>query len=85
MTIENKFLFNEEMVIEPPHYQTKYGLETITVIEAFTDDLKGMEAVDTGNIIKYVCRWKKKNGLQDLEKAAWYLEHLINYVKEKGE
>ena len=24
-----------------------------------------------GNVIKYMCRWKKKNGIQDLEKANW--------------
>jgi hypothetical protein len=30
-----------------------------------------------GNIIKYVTRYKKKNGLEDLEKARWYLDRLI--------
>lgn len=36
-----------------------------------------------GNIIKYVCRYKNKNGIQDLEKAKHYLEMLIEYEKEK--
>ena len=72
----------DNMVTHPPHYQSKTGLETIDVIEAFTSDLKGIEATDTGNIIKYMCRWKSKNGLQDLEKAKWYLEHLIDRVKK---
>ena len=36
-----------------------------------------------GNIIKYVSRWKSKNGLADLEKAKHYLEKLIEL--EKGE
>lgn len=36
-----------------------------------------------GNIIKYVCRYKNKNGVQDLEKAKHYLEMLIEYEKEK--
>jgi len=31
-----------------------------------------------GNIIKYVSRYKYKNGLEDLKKAHWYLERLIN-------
>lgn len=69
------------MVNHPTHYKTKSGLETITVIKAFTEDLKGVEAVDTANVIKYICRWKKKNGLQDLEKAQWYLNDLIEHVK----
>lgn len=76
-------MFTEDkMVTHPPHYQSETGLEVIDVIEAFTFDLKGIEATDTGNIIKYICRWKNKNGLQDLEKAKWYLEHLIEHVKK---
>lgn len=72
----------DKMVTHPPHYQSKAGIEVIDVIEAFTADLKGVEATDTGNVIKYICRWPHKNGLQDLEKAKWYLEHLIKKVKK---
>ena len=77
-------LINEEdqMVNHPPHYQSETGLEVIDAIEAFTFDLTGIEAVCTGNVLKYICRWKKKNGLQDLEKAQWYLNKLINHVKK---
>lgn len=75
----------DEMVTHPPHYQSKTGLEVIDVIEAFTENLNGIEATDTGNIIKYMCRWKSKNGLQDLRKAVWYLEHLISKVEEQEE
>ena len=74
---------NDKMVSHPSHYQSESGLEVIDVIEAFTSDLNGIEAVDTGNILKYICRWKHKNGLQDLEKAQWYLTHLIEKIKEK--
>lgn len=70
-----------DMVNHPPHYQSKNGLEVINVIEAFTDGLVGIEATDTGNVIKYICRWKDKNGLEDLKKAKWYLEHLISHVQ----
>lgn len=71
-----------DMVNHPPHYQSKTGLEVIDVIKAFTDGLNGIEATDTGNVIKYICRWKGKNGLQDLNKAKWYLEHLIKHIEE---
>ena len=74
---------NDWMVSHPSHYQSESGLEVIDVIEAFTSDLNGIEATDTGNILKYMCRWKHKNGLQDLEKAQWYLTHLIEKIKEK--
>lgn len=71
------------MVEHPSHYQSESGLEVIDVINAFTSELKGYKAVYTGNVIKYICRWFKKNGLQDLKKAKWYLDHLIKmYEKE---
>lgn len=68
-------------VNHPSHYQTKSGLETIQVIEAFTEGLEGIYAVDTANVIKYICRWNKKNGLQDLKKAQWYLNNLVEHVE----
>ena len=73
---------NDLMVSHPSHYQSETGLEVIDVIEAFTFELTGIEAVDTGNVLKYICRWKKKNGVQDLKKARWYLEHLIEHVEK---
>ena len=59
---------NDKMVSHPDHYISSNGMEVIDVIEAFTSELKGVEATDTGNIIKYACRWKNKNGIQDLKK-----------------
>lgn len=66
------------------HYQSKNGLEVIDVIEAFTEGLNGIEATDTGNIIKYICRWKKKNGVQDLKKVMWYTQHLIDHLEKEN-
>lgn len=74
-----------DTAVNPSHYKTKNGIETIQVIEAFTDGLNGIEAVDVGNVLKYVTRYKKKNGLQDLNKAMWYLSHLIKYLEAKDE
>ena len=73
------------MVSHPSHYQSKSGLEVIDVIAAFTEGLEGIEAVDTGNAIKYICRWKDKNGVQDLEKAMWYIQHLIDHLIKEDE
>lgn len=67
-------------VNHPGHYISETGLETIDVIEAFTFDLKGLEAVCTANVIKYICRWKHKNGVEDLKKAQWYLNKLIDHI-----
>lgn len=71
----------DKMVSHPAHYMSETGLEVIDVLEAFTSDLKGIEAVDTANALKYLCRWSKKNGIQDLEKAMWYIQHLIDHLK----
>lgn len=72
-------------VNHPQHYQSKSGLETIDVIEAFTEGLVGGEATNTGNVLKYMCRWKSKNGLEDLKKARWYLDRLIGIVEKRDE
>lgn len=74
---------NKDMVNHPSHYQSESGLEVIDVIKAFTSNLTGIEATDTGNVLKYMCRWKNKNGIEDLKKAKWYLEHLIDNVENR--
>lgn len=67
-----------DAVNHPEHYRSPSGLEVIDVIEAFTHDLTGMEAVCTANAIKYILRWKHKNGVEDLKKARWYISKLID-------
>ena len=71
-----------DMVNHPKHYKAKNGMEVIDVIEAFTANLNGYEASHTANVIKYICRWKEKNGLEDLKKAQWYLDRLIKNIEE---
>ena len=71
----------DPMVEKPEHYQTRFGFETIDVMDAFTEDLKGMQAVDTAQVIKYITRWAKKDGLRDLKKARYYLDHVISIVE----
>ena len=67
--------------VNPSHYKTKNGVEAIELIEAFTEDLPGYEAYLAGTAMKYLCRYKKKNGLQDILKAAWYVDELATYLK----
>lgn len=81
----NKEVYESEnkMVSHPSHYQLKNGLEVIDVIEAFTEGLKGIDAVDIGNAIKYLGRLgKKDNPIQEVEKAIWYLTDYVNRNKE---
>ena len=69
----------KDMVNNPPHYN-KYGVECIEAIQSATGE--GYEYYLQGNIIKYLWRYRYKDGVQDLEKAQWYLSRLIE-VKKK--
>ena len=64
----------EEMVNHPKHYNES-GIECIDALEAMLGD--GFESYLQGNIAKYLWRYKYKNGLEDLKKAQWYLNKLI--------
>ena len=70
----------KDNVNHPSHY-TQGATECIDAIKEATKGLFGIEAVCTANIIKYVWRWKFKNGVEDLLKAKWYLDRLIEEVK----
>lgn len=69
-------------VNSPKHY-CKGGLECIQVIKAqlTPEQNKGYLY---GNVLKYMWRWPEKNGLEDLRKAAKYLEWLIEEVQKNG-
>ena len=74
----------KDAVNHPPHYNAG-GIECIDALEAATSGLTGIEAVCTANAIKYLWRWKLKNGAEDLEKAKWYIDRLIQRVNtEEG-
>ena len=61
-----------DLINHPPHY-TAGGIEVIDFIEA-----KGL-GYNLGNVVKYVSRSALKgNSLDDLRKAAWYLDREIN-------
>jgi len=69
-----------DMVNKPPHYN-KGAIECIDAIKSACEGLDGFEGYCTGNAIKYLWRWKHKNGMQDLEKADWYICKLASEIK----
>ena len=71
-----------DSVNSPSHY-TQGKIECIDAIESAVEGLSGIEAVLTGNIIKYIWRWWRKNGAEDLRKALWYLTRLIQRVENR--
>lgn len=71
---EEKKRPSSDLVDHPAHYQSG-GMEVIDVIEAFK------LGFPLGNAVRYILRaGKKNNGLQDLQKAAWYLNHEIKKI-----
>ena len=66
-----------DMVNHPPHYN-KYGVECIEAIKSATGE--GCEHYLQGNVIKYLWRYRYKNGIEDLKKANWYLELMMEVV-----
>lgn len=69
--------------INPDHY--KQGkVECIDALEAATVNKTGIEAVCTANVIKYIWRYEAKNGLEDVKKAQWYLNRLIDTLSQKN-
>jgi len=67
-----------DMVNSPPHYN-QTGIECIHAISAATD--KGFKYYLQGNVMKYLWRFDYKDKpLEDLQKAKWYLDKLIEEV-----
>jgi hypothetical protein len=67
----------------PSHYN-KGDVECIEAIKSATVGKKGIEAVCVANVIKYLWRYEEKGKpLQDVQKAKWYLEKLLNEIKDE--
>ena len=74
---------NVDMVNSPPHYN-QTGIECIDAISAATDE--GFKYYLQGNIMKYLWRFDYKHKpVEDLEKAKWYLDRLIEEVMARDE
>nr|DAG46129.1 MAG TPA: nucelotide kinase [Caudoviricetes sp.] len=70
-----------DAIHHPDHYTWK-GVECKDIIEAMTEVLTGIEAYYTGNIVKYLYRYPKKGTLvQDLRKAAQYVDFLLEHFE----
>lgn len=71
-------------VKSPKHYMLgDLGIEVKDIIFEVVKDMKGKEAVCVGNIIKYVMRARKKNGIEDYKKAYEYLGYLLEELCKK--
>ena len=77
--VEEPVETESDMVNHPEHY-TAGGIETIDFIKAKlgTD---GFIAYCAGNVLKYVSRYKHKNGLEDLKKAVVYFKWMVEAME----
>ena len=64
--------------ISPDYYQKGNIEVTDFIIDQSMSFLEG-------NIVKYLTRYKEKSGIEDLRKARWYLEKLIEEQVKHGE
>ena len=70
------FLTVSKDSISPNHYRRG----KIEVFDFIQD--QGLSFPE-GNIVKYICRWREKGGLEDLKKAAKYLDLYIQWMEKK--
>ena len=69
-----------DMVNSPPHYNTGNVECIVAIEESMTPD--AFKGYLKGNVLKYMWRYEYKNGNQDLEKAQWYLNKLVETCKK---
>lgn len=87
--IDGSFVKDEDYLVidnvnKPSHYQGSKGLESIEVIDNFIGNLIGKAAWCWGNTIKYLLRFQKKNGIEDLKKARKNLDWLIEELENEN-
>ena len=75
-------IIEDDAVNHPPHYN-KGGIECIDAIEAMLTQEEFIGYL-RGNSLKYRWRFRYKNGVQDLEKATWYENKLLETLKENA-
>ena len=83
-TVETTEIVETDNVKSPKHYMLgDLGIEVKDIIFEVVKDMKGSEAVCVGNILKYVMRARKKNGIEDYKKAHEYLGYLLEELCKK--
>ena len=69
-----------DIINKPNHYQLNIkgnNIEVIDIIDEVVKDYNPKQAFRVANILKYVLRASKKNGLEDFKKAKKYIEMLL--------
>ena len=78
---EQDALTTGSVVNHPSHYAEEGKIESVDYIEERLNKEQFIGGL-LFNVHKYLHRWQDKNGVEDLDKAQWYLEKLIGDLKE---
>lgn len=70
-------------VNKPSHYISESGIEALDVIDEFKPCPEYKAGFFWGNVVKYVLRFHKKNGIEDLKKARKNLDWLIEELEHE--
>jgi hypothetical protein len=73
-----------DVVNHPSHYMGEGGMECIQAIRGSLSQ-EGFQDYCKGNILKYVWRFRNKNGVEDLKKARVYLDFMIESAEDGKE
>lgn len=68
-----------DIINKPPHYQGE--VEAIDSIKAAMS-YEAFKGYCQGNALKYIIRYDRKNGVEDLRKAEWYINRLIKHLED---
>lgn len=63
--------------VNHPSYYCKGGIECHDAVAAAVSNLTGIDASDTAQALQYLWRWKEKGGVEDVKKARWYCDRII--------
>ena len=75
-TLKSMLLEDDIDPVNKPVHYNQAGIECIEAIEAMTENMSGHTARHAANVLKYLWRHEYKNGLEDIDKAIWYLNRL---------
>lgn len=81
----DNLIIDNDIINKPNHYQLNIkgnNIEVIDIIDEVVKDYNPKQAFRVANILKYVLRANKKNGLEDFKKAKKYIEMLLEMEEE---
>lgn len=76
--------FHKKISHDPVNHPSHYTAGKKEAIDLIYESMTHEQFVGyiQGNVLKYMMRYRLKNGIEDLRKAIWYLEYLVKKEAE---